>query len=65
MKSRLNLGELERWCLEHEQIPADPDELFVKKSFNVQPKTHKVLFYVFFTTKHLLSTTKKNKKFMR
>jgi hypothetical protein len=42
MKSHLNLGEFEQWCLKHEKIPEDPDEMFVKFSFTVEPKTHKV-----------------------
>ena len=61
VKPSLNLGELEQWCLNHISIPDDPDAMFVKRSFTVVPKTHKVLFYLFFTTKRLLEITKKSK----
>jgi len=44
LKSRLNLGELEKWCLENSTIPDDPDQLFVKRSIVVVQKTHKVIF---------------------
>ena len=43
IKSRLNLGELEKWCLEHDQIPDNDDTMFVKRSFNVEKETHKVI----------------------
>ena len=42
MKSRLNLGESEQWCLKHEKIPEDLDEMYVKRSFTFEKKTHKV-----------------------
>ena len=44
LKSRLNLGELEKWCLENSTIPDDPDQMFVKRSITVVQKTHKVIF---------------------
>ncbi len=47
MKTRLNLGDLEKWCLAHSNIPDDLDEMFVKRSFTVVPKTHKVLHSVY------------------
>ena len=58
-KAKLNLAELEKWCLEHEKIPDDMDEMFVKRSFRVDNQTHKVIFFIFFTTKRLLSLAKK------
>ena len=45
LKTSLNLGELEKWCLEHTNVPEDKDEMFVKRSFTVVPKTHKVYTY--------------------
>jgi hypothetical protein len=41
-KSRLNLGEFEKWCSENDKIPDDPDEMFVKRSFTLEKTTHKV-----------------------
>jgi hypothetical protein len=37
------------------------DEMFVKRSFRLDKKTHKVIFFVFFTTKRLLSLAIKTK----
>jgi hypothetical protein len=49
-KAKLNLSELEQWCLDHDKIPESMDEMFVKRSFRLDKKTHKVIFFVFFTT---------------
>jgi hypothetical protein len=46
-KAKLNLGELEKWCLEHEKVPEDMDEMFVKRSFKLEEKSHKVVFFIF------------------
>jgi hypothetical protein len=34
---------MEKWCLQHDKIPDNPDEMFVKRSFSVIPKSHKVV----------------------
>jgi hypothetical protein len=60
-KAKLNLAEFEQWCLEHENIPESEDEMFVKRSFRIDKKTRKVSFFVFFTTKRLLSLAAKTK----
>jgi hypothetical protein len=49
-KAKLNLGELELWCSEHEKVPEDVDEMFVKRSFKLEENSHKVVFFIFFTT---------------
>jgi hypothetical protein len=49
-KAMLNLGELEKWCLEHEKVPEDVDCYF-----KLEENSHKVVFFIFFTTKRLLS----------
>ena len=38
--------ELEKWCIEHEAIPDDDDEMFVKRSFRVEQKSHKVVLII-------------------
>jgi hypothetical protein len=43
LKTNLNLGQMEKWCLQHDKIPDNPDEMFVKRSFTVIPKSHKVV----------------------
>ena len=60
-KAKLNLAEFGQWCLEHENIPESEDEMFVKRSFRIDKKTRKVSFFVFFTTKRLLSLAAKTK----
>jgi hypothetical protein len=60
-KAKLNFSELEQWCLANDKIPESMDEMFVKRSFRLDKKTHKVIFFVFFTTKRLLSLAIKTK----
>jgi hypothetical protein len=49
-KAKLNLSELKQWCLANDKIPESMDEMLVKRSFRFDKKTHKVIFFVFFTT---------------
>ena len=46
LKAHLNLGELEKWCIQHEAIPDDDDEMFVKRSFRVERKSYKVVLII-------------------
>ena len=46
-KASLNFCELEKWCLDHLKIPENPDEMFVKRSFAVVPRSHKVKYYMY------------------
>ena len=69
-KSNMNLGELASWCLEHYEVPENPDEGFVvdyniffpddepndrRGDFEIDPKTKKPdVFRFFVTSKRLL-----------